>query len=118
MCPFLETLRVQKCPNLRGGKHFPITLNIFPKLKVWSCFFDITSLNGAKPHCSVSSVADLRTRGRWFNPQLGQYSLPELIIVISLSVLCFDNGYVGKHPVAWKKYSAEYWLKKTPGKHG
>ena len=37
----------------------------------------------------------------------------------SLTALrCFDNGYVGKQPVAWKKYCAEYWLKKTPGKHG
>ena len=24
---------------------------------------------------------------------------------------CFDNGYVGNQPVAWKEYCAEYWLK-------
>ena len=24
---------------------------------------------------------------------------------------CFDDGYVGKQPVAWKEYCAEYWLK-------
>ena len=24
---------------------------------------------------------------------------------------CLDNGYVGKQPVAWKEYCAEYWLK-------
>ena len=23
----------------------------------------------------------------------------------------FDNGYVGKQPVAWKEYCMEYWLK-------
>ena len=28
----------------------------------------------AEPHSSVSSVADLRTEGRWFNPRLGHYS--------------------------------------------
>ena len=28
------------------------------------------------------------------------------------TVLCFDNGYVGKQPVAWKGYCAEYWLKR------
>ena len=28
------------------------------------------------------------------------------------AVRCFDNGYVGKYPVAWKEYCAEYWLKK------
>ena len=26
-------------------------------------------------------------------------------------VRCFDNGYVGKQPVGWKIYCAEYWLK-------
>ena len=27
------------------------------------------------------------------------------------AVRCFDNGYVGKQPVAWKEYCAECWLK-------
>ena len=27
------------------------------------------------------------------------------------SVHCLDNGYVGKQPVAWKEYCAEFWLK-------
>ena len=27
------------------------------------------------------------------------------------TVNCFDNGYVGKQPLAWKEYCAEYWLK-------
>ena len=27
------------------------------------------------------------------------------------AVLCFDNGYVGKQPLAWKEYCVEYWLK-------
>ena len=26
-------------------------------------------------------------------------------------VCCFDNGYLGKQPVASKEYYAEYWLK-------
>ena len=25
----------------------------------------------------------------------------------------FDHGYVGKQPVPWKKYCAEYWLKNS-----
>ena len=25
-------------------------------------------------------------------------------------VQCFDDGYVGKQPVAWKEYCVEYWL--------
>ena len=27
------------------------------------------------------------------------------------AVCCFDNGYMGKQPVAWKEYCAEHWLK-------
>ena len=27
------------------------------------------------------------------------------------AVHCFDIGYVGKQPVAWKEYCVEYWLK-------
>ena len=27
------------------------------------------------------------------------------------AVCCFNKGYLGKQPVAWKEYSAEYWLK-------
>ena len=27
------------------------------------------------------------------------------------AVRCFDSGYVGKQPVAWNEYCAEYWLK-------
>ena len=52
-----------------------------------------------------------------FDPQLGQYSFQRLMIVIATSIIpltavqCFDNGYVGKQPVALKEYCAEYWLK-------
>ena len=27
------------------------------------------------------------------------------------AVRCFDYGYLGKQPVAWKEFYAEYWLK-------
>ena len=27
------------------------------------------------------------------------------------TIHCFDNGCVGKQPVVWKEYCAEYWLK-------
>ena len=27
------------------------------------------------------------------------------------TVHCFDNGYVGKQPLAWKEYCVQYWLK-------
>ena len=68
-------------------------------------------------HSSVDSVADLKTGGHWLDPQLVQYSFPGLMIVIAIefipltAVCCFDNGYVGKQPLGWKEYCAEYWLK-------
>ena len=35
------------------------------------------------------------------------------------AVRCFDNGYVGKQPVAWKENCPECWLKELqPRKHG
>ena len=72
----------------------------------------------AEPHSSVSSVADLRTRGRWFDPQLGQYSFARIndshcdrIHSCLTAASCFDNGYVWKQPVLWKEYCAVYSLK-------
>ena len=29
----------------------------------------------------------------------------------TLPYFFFENGYVGKQPVAWKEYCEEYWLK-------
>ena len=72
--------------------------------------------SSVKPHSSVGSIAYF-SRGRWFNPRLGQYSFWGLMIVIATgfipltTVPWFDNSYVGKQPVAWKEYWAEYWLK-------
>ena len=71
----------------------------------------------AGPHSSVGTVKDLRIGGRWFDPWLGQYSFRGLMshcdrIHSSLTAVhCCDNGYVGKQPVAWKEYCADYWLK-------
>ena len=31
------------------------------------------------------------------------------------AVRCFDNDFMGKQPVAWKEYCAEYWLKELQG---
>ena len=43
----------------------------------------------AKPHSSVSNVADLRTGGCWCNPQLGQYSFRSRIDV--------SNSFLSHH---------------------
>ena len=36
-----------------------------------------------------------------------------LILFLLTTVPCFDSGYVGKQPVAWKEYCEEYWLKEV-----
>ena len=69
-----------------------------------------------EPYCSVVSVADLRTEGRWFDPWLGQYSFRGLMIVIAtgfipLSPLSVVSTMWEKQPVAWKEYYGEYRLK-------
>ena len=76
------------------------------------------SLFSAEPNRSVGSVADLRREGRWFDPCSANI-LPKIddshcdrIHSSLTAVRYFDNGYVGKQPVAWKEYCAEYWLKK------
>ena len=65
----------------------------------------------------VCRVAGLRT-GLWLVRSPGWLILFRRIddshcdrIYSSLTaVRCFDNGFVGKQPVTWKEYCAEYWL--------
>ena len=80
-----------------GNQHF--LLSPFPDTKLPS------------PHSSDGSVQELRTGGRWFVLQLGQYSFRELMtshcdrIHCSLTTVhCLDYGYVGNRPVAWEEY--------------
>ena len=71
-----------------------------------------------EPHTSVGSVQDLRTESPL--SLAGQSSLRGLMIISATgftpllpltAVHRFGNGYVGKQPVAWKKYCKENWLK-------
>ena len=72
----------------------------------------------AELHSSVDNVEDLRTGGRWFDARLGKYFFPRIddshcdrIHSSLTAVRCFDSGYVGKQPVAWKEYCTKYWFK-------
>ena len=86
------------------------------KLFKWEFIWNYNSVTILpEPHSSVGSVADLRRGSGWFDPRLG---LPRIddshcdrIHSSLTAVHCFDNGFVGKQPVAWKEYCAEYWLK-------
>ena len=72
------------------------------------------------PRRSVGSAEDLRTKGPRFEYPVWSIFFPRIddshcdrIRSSLIAVHCFDNGYgVGKQPVAWKNYCAEYWLKK------
>ena len=71
-------------------------------------------LSGAEPHSSVGSAQDLRIRSS--TRQLIFFSRIDdshsVRIHSSLTAVhYFNNGYVGKQPVARKKYCAEHWLK-------
>ena len=61
----------------------------------------------AEPHSSVCRLKNMRSPARpVFFPSIGDRIHSSLT-----AVRCLDNGYVGKEPVAWKEYCAEYWLK-------
>ena len=45
--------------------------------------FSLFLFQTTEPHSLVGSVADLRTGGCWFGPQVGQYSFQGLMIVIA-----------------------------------
>ena len=64
------------------------------------------------------TLLDLISECGWFDTRFGQWSFRGLMIShcdrihSSVSVVhCLDIGYVGKQPVAWKKYCAEYSVK-------
>ena len=76
---------------------------------------------GTEPHGVVGSVPDLRAVGRWFNPRLGQFSFPGLIIVnatriIPLSKLCFVSLMVMWESL--ERILCRVLVKKTSEKHG
>ena len=72
-------------------------------------------LSKDKSYCEKPSpiAQDLRIGGRWFDPQLGQYSFRGLMTAIATGFILlsplFDNGYVGNQPAAWEEYCAESW---------
>ena len=52
-----------------------------------------------------------KMRKCWFSDNFYFAKFPKRIHFPLTTVCYFDNGYVGKQPVAWNKYCAEYLLK-------
>ena len=115
---------------------FPKTINListkyYKNIRSWTCDRFLQEIlipkKTAKPHSSVSSNADLRTGGCWFNPRLDQYSLWGLMIVIVtgfiplsllsvvwVMVMLESSQWLGKNIVrrAWiGALAATVWLK-------
>ena len=64
---------------------------------------------------SVGSVPDIITGGRWFKPPARPIYFPRIddshsdrIHSPFTPVRCFDNGYVGKQPIAGKEHGAAF----------
>ena len=79
----------------------------------------------AESHSSVGSVADSGAGGRWFDPQLGQYSFQRLMIVIATGVILLSPLSIVSTMVMWessqwlgKNIVAEYWLKEIQESRG
>ena len=66
----------------------------------------------AEPHSLVGSGADLRTGGRWLDPQLGQYSFRRLTIVIATGLILLSPMSVVSTLVMWE---SSQWLRKNTG---
>ena len=73
-------------------------------------FLLIPQCSCADPHSSVSSVADLRTGDRWFDPWLGQYSLRGFMIVIVTGFIPLSPLSVVTTMVMWE---SSQWLGKN-----
>ena len=72
--------------------------------------FHIINIHPVQPHSLVGRVQDLRTGGSWFDLRARPIFFPRIYSSFT-AVHYFDDGYMGKHPVAWKEYCADYWLK-------
>ena len=59
---------------------------------------------------TVGSVADLRTRGRWFDPRLGRYSFRGMMIVIATEFIPLSPLSVVSTMVTWE---SSQWLGKN-----
>ena len=64
----------------------------------------------AEPHSSVGSVADLRTRGSWFDPRLDQYSFRGLMKVMATEFIPLSPLYAVSTMVMWE---SSQWLGKN-----
>ena len=58
----------------------------------------------AEPHCSVGIAlqTNLRTGGRWFDPQLGQYSFQGLMMVTATGFIPLSQLSVVLIMVMWE----------------
>ena len=103
--------RYRHCRTWRKSwKYIFFTLSIPTSKKKGSYHHLFFHLRVAEPHSSVGSVADLRTRGRWFDPRLSQYPFRGLLIVIATTCILLSPLSVVPIMVMWE---SSHWLGKN-----
>ena len=80
------------------------------KIKRMCCLILELNIYVAEPHSSVSSVADMRTGGHWFDPRLDQYSFRGLMMVMATGFIPLSLLSVVSTMVMWE---SSQWLGKN-----
>ena len=87
------------------------SLVVFILLSIWTSLkYDVVHYYEAEPHSSVSSIADLRTGGHWFDSRLKQYSFRRMMIVIATVFIPLSLLSVVSTMVMWE---SNQWLGKN-----
>ena len=90
------------------------------------CHFIISNVKNlaAEPHSLVGTVPDLRTGGRWLDPERAQNSFQGLMIVITTKVIPRSPLSIVSTIAMWKaaidfeRILSGVLIKRTPAKHG
>ena len=111
--------------NLTKKLNISLLLQNYPKIVLWQGHgvSQTHLVFVAKPHSSVGSIADLRTRGRWFDPRLGQYSFWGLMITLATGFI--QDSFLPHHcplfrqaAIGLERIMCRVLVKRITGKHG
>ena len=85
-------------------------------VQLWDALHQSNHNYWPSPRSSGGTVEDLWKGSHLFKPPARPIFFPRIgdshcDMIHSSRCHCFDDGYVGKQPIAWKEYCAEYWLK-------
>ena len=104
-----NSIFVCKCFQFGQVYHFVLNervkhVSVIRRMSQRSCYAH------AEPHSSVSSITDLHTGGRWFDPWLSQYSFQVLMIVIATGFIPLSPLSIVSTVIMWE---SSQWLGKN-----